>query len=65
VLATMPLDTKPVGRHCGRLDDESTDLRRITLHMIEETARHLGHPDAARAPRRPDRPRPALDDAHG
>ena len=25
-----------------------TDLRYIVLHMIEETARHLGHLDAAR-----------------
>ncbi|HYJ68548.1 MAG TPA: DinB family protein [Nocardioidaceae bacterium] len=48
VLATTPLDTKPVGRHGGWLDDEVTDLRRIVLHMIEETARHLGHLDAAR-----------------
>jgi hypothetical protein len=48
VLATTPLDAKPVGRHGGRLDEEITDLRRIVLHMIEETARHLGHLDAAR-----------------
>jgi len=48
VLATTPLDTKPIGRHGGRLDDEITDLRRFTLHMIEETARHLSHLDAAR-----------------
>jgi Protein of unknown function (DUF664) len=25
-----------------------TDLRTIMLHMIEEVARHAGHPDAAR-----------------
>ncbi|MET0698851.1 MAG: DUF664 domain-containing protein [Mycobacterium sp.] len=25
-----------------------TDLRFVILHMIEETARHLGHLDAAR-----------------
>lgn len=48
VLATTPLDAKPVGRHGDWLDDEVTDLRRIVLHMIEETARHLGHLDAAR-----------------
>ncbi|MEU6493854.1 DinB family protein [Streptomyces sp. NPDC046994] len=48
VLASTPLDAKPVGRHGGWLDDEVTDLRRIVLHMIEETARHLGHLDAAR-----------------
>jgi hypothetical protein len=47
-LDATPLDAKPVGRHGGWLDDEVTDLRRIVLHMIEETARHLGHLDAAR-----------------
>ncbi|WP_329457355.1 DinB family protein [Streptomyces sp. NBC_01497] len=48
VLAATPLDATPVGRHGGDLDGEVTDLRRIVLHMIEETARHLGHLDAAR-----------------
>jgi len=48
VLTTTPLDARPVGRHGGWLDEEVTDLRRIMLHMIEETARHLGHLDAAR-----------------
>jgi Protein of unknown function (DUF664) len=48
VLATTSLDATPVGRHGGGLDEEITDLRRIVLHMIEETARHLGHLDAAR-----------------
>lgn len=48
VLATTPLDTKPAGRRPGKLDAEITDVRRIVLHMIEETARHLGHLDAAR-----------------
>jgi hypothetical protein len=28
--------------------DEFIDLRRILLHMIEETARHAGHLDIAR-----------------
>jgi hypothetical protein len=27
---------------------QTSDLRRIMLHMIEETARHAGHLDAAR-----------------
>lgn len=48
VLATMPLDAQPVGRHGGWLDAEVTDLRRIALHVLEETARHVGHLDAAR-----------------
>ena len=49
VLATTPLDTKPAGSHPGGdPDGEVADLRGITLHMIEETARHLGHLDAAR-----------------
>ena len=43
----MPLSTPPRGRH-GRGDEQVTDLRFIVLHMIEETARHLGHLDAAR-----------------
>jgi uncharacterized damage-inducible protein DinB len=43
-----PLTAWPVGRH-GQGEEESvTDLRFIVLHMIEETARHLGHLDAAR-----------------
>ncbi|WP_433515887.1 DinB family protein [Nonomuraea sp. CA-143628] len=48
VLAATPLSTPPQGRHPGPLGDEITDLRRIVLHMIEETARHAGHLDAAR-----------------
>ncbi|MFI7205360.1 mycothiol transferase [Micromonospora aurantiaca (nom. illeg.)] len=27
---------------------QTTDLRRIILHVIEETARHAGHLDAVR-----------------
>jgi Protein of unknown function (DUF664) len=30
------------------LGAETADLRRVVLHMIEETARHAGHLDAAR-----------------
>ncbi|MFI6873130.1 DinB family protein [Streptomyces sp. NPDC050400] len=48
VLASTPLDARPLGHHDGDLDDDVTDLRWIVLHMIEETARHLGHLDAAR-----------------
>ncbi|HUR07033.1 MAG TPA: DUF664 domain-containing protein [Nonomuraea sp.] len=48
VLAATPLSTPPRGRHPGRLGNEVTDLRRIVLHMIEETARHAGHLDVAR-----------------
>ncbi len=47
VVASTPLSTPPRGRH-GRGDEQVTDLRFIVLHMIEETARHLGHLDAAR-----------------
>jgi len=47
VVASTPLSTPPRGRH-GRGDERVTDLRYIVLHMIEETARHLGHLDAAR-----------------
>jgi uncharacterized damage-inducible protein DinB len=48
VLASLPLSTPPRGRHPGWLGEETTDLRRIILHMIEETARHAGHLDVVR-----------------
>jgi uncharacterized damage-inducible protein DinB len=48
VLRTTPLDTPPRGRHADGGGRDVTDLRVIVLHMIEETARHLGHLDAAR-----------------
>ena len=48
VLASRPLSTPPAGRHDREIADEITDLRWIALHMIEETARHAGHLDAAR-----------------
>jgi hypothetical protein len=48
VLAATSLETPPVGRHSRRTADQVADLRFIVLHMIEETARHLGHLDAAR-----------------
>jgi uncharacterized damage-inducible protein DinB len=48
ILAATPLSTRPIGRHPDPLGAETTDLRRIVLHVIEETARHAGHLDAAR-----------------
>ncbi|MEV6417380.1 DinB family protein [Kribbella sp. NPDC051718] len=48
VLATVPWDTPPVGDHGQGDTSQITDLRFIVLHLIEETARHLGHLDAAR-----------------
>ena len=48
VLDAKPLSAPPLGRHGQGDDDQVTDLRFIVLHMIEETARHLGHLDAAR-----------------
>ncbi|PZF86810.1 mini-circle protein [Micromonospora deserti] len=48
VLASTPLSAPPRGRHPAPLGDEITDLRRIVLHMIEETARHAGHLDIVR-----------------
>ena len=48
VLSRTPLSTAPAGRHGDWLDDEVFDLRRIVLHMIEETARHAGHLDVVR-----------------
>jgi uncharacterized damage-inducible protein DinB len=48
VLASTPLSTPPRGQHNQGSAADVTDLRFIVLHMIEETARHLGHLDAAR-----------------
>jgi len=48
VLAATPLATPPLGRQSDMPEGEITDLRRIVLHMIEETARHAGHLDVAR-----------------
>jgi hypothetical protein len=48
VLAALPLSSRPAGRHNTPMEDDITDLRWVVLHMIEETARHAGHLDAAR-----------------
>jgi uncharacterized damage-inducible protein DinB len=48
VLTSTPLSKRPRGRHNQGEADQVTDLRFIVLHMIEETARHLGHLDVAR-----------------
>jgi uncharacterized damage-inducible protein DinB len=48
VLTSTPLSTPPRGRHNQGEADQVTDLRFIVMHMIEETARHLGHLDVAR-----------------
>ena len=49
LIAATALTAVPVGRHPDEpLASQTTDLRRIILHMIEETARHAGHLDAAR-----------------
>ncbi|MEV2239790.1 DinB family protein [Micromonospora sp. NPDC049891] len=48
VLAATPLSAPVRGRHPGQLGHEVTDLRRVVLHMIEETARHAGHLDVVR-----------------
>jgi hypothetical protein len=48
VLASTPLSAPPRGHHPGPLGEQITDLRRVVLHMIEETARHAGHLDVVR-----------------
>lgn len=48
LLAATPLSTPPLGHHPYLPEGTVTDLRWIVLHMIEETARHAGHLDAAR-----------------
>ena len=47
VLAVTPLSAPPRGKH-GDPDNEPADMRKVVLHMIEETARHAGHLDIAR-----------------
>jgi hypothetical protein len=48
VLDATPLSAQVVGKH--NLGDGFTppNVRWVVLHMIEETARHLGHLDIAR-----------------
>jgi Protein of unknown function (DUF664) len=49
VLRTVDLDAPLLGEPGFDWPDEPiTDLRWVALHMIEETARHAGHLDAAR-----------------
>lgn len=49
VLSTTSLDAAPIARDPGGdPNNEVADLRGIVLHMIEETARHVGHLDVAR-----------------
>jgi hypothetical protein len=48
VLGSTPMSAPTQGQHSQGSADQVTDLRFIVLHMIEETARHLGHLDAAR-----------------
>lgn len=49
IIAAAPLTAAPVGRHPDEpVASQTTDLRRIMLHLIEETARHAGHLDAVR-----------------
>ncbi|MCZ7475031.1 MULTISPECIES: DinB family protein [unclassified Micromonospora] len=49
IIAAAPLTAAPAGRHPDEtLASQTTDLRRIVLHVIEETARHAGHLDVVR-----------------
>ena len=49
IIVATPLTPAPVGRHPDAvLAAQTTDLRRIMLHVIEETARHAGHLDVVR-----------------
>lgn len=49
ILHSVDLDAALLGEHGLDWPDEPiTDLRWVSLHMIEETARHAGHLDAAR-----------------
>jgi hypothetical protein len=49
ILQSRDLDAPLLGEHGLDWPEEPiTDLRWVVLHMIEETARHAGHLDAAR-----------------
>lgn len=48
ILAATPLSATVQQRHADDVDFEVRDVRRVALHLIEETARHAGHLDAAR-----------------
>ncbi|MGC4893668.1 DinB family protein [Micromonospora sp. DT31] len=49
IIAASPLTATAAGRHPDEpLASQTTDLRRIVLHVIEETARHAGHLDIVR-----------------
>ncbi len=48
VIDATPLSAPPRGHHPSPLAAETTDLRAIILHVIEETARHAGHLDIVR-----------------
>jgi hypothetical protein len=49
VLHSVEPDSPLLGRHGLDWPDEPiTDVRWVALHMLEETARHAGHLDAAR-----------------
>ena len=49
ILRSRDLDSPLLGEHGLDWPDEPiTDLRWVALHLIEETARHAGHLDAAR-----------------
>jgi hypothetical protein len=49
ILASTALTAPLKGRHDQEWDGEDIrDLRWVALHLIEETARHAGHLDAAR-----------------
>jgi Protein of unknown function (DUF664) len=47
VLDATPLSARVLGKH-GLGEFEPPNVRWVVLHMIEETARHLGHLDIAR-----------------
>lgn len=50
ILAATPLDARPVTRPMVDIGiaDEVITVRDVVLHLIEETARHVGHLDVAR-----------------
>lgn len=48
IVASFALHAVPIGTVPPEMAHEITSTRDVILHMIEETARHLGHLDIAR-----------------
>ena len=48
IVADLSLDDRPPGVRRPDLPAQTTDVRDVMFHLLEETARHAGHLDIAR-----------------